>query len=529
MTMKSPAKHVEFLDHLRGVAILAVLLFHTLGLVFGYDVLPWRGWFRDFSAAESFWYFLPLSIGNIGVPIFFVVSGFCIHLSFQSQGKQWGNFISRRIFRIYPAYLVALLFFTVLYGQYFRLDSSSQVLWTQLLSHLFLVHNFQNATIGGINGSFWSIAIEAQLYLLYPALLWLVAKLGWRRTLGLLAGMEILIRGTWGLVDTLETTDTLLKAIAWKLAVSPLGYWFSWSLGAWLAEAHLKQQPLPFAKTSPLWWVGLASLSYFVKPLDSFRFLIFAVATAVTIRQFLGEAEPKFTAPKAALALLKKIGLWSYSLYLIHQPLLQIYAYALNWAVPAETRSVPVAWLLNVTAWLPIMVFSILLYELIELPGIAWGKRLIQPANLGEDSRVAAERSSPPIQAASRTGRLGLKLIALLLFVGGTFWINASLVPRAPGANNNLAWSLATNADAAKRNGALAVTLAEDACQRTHYAETIYLGTLAAAYAETGRFDEAIATAQRACELATKNWETKLLARNQELLERYRQHEPARE
>jgi len=70
--MKSPVKHFELLDRLRGVAILAVLLFHTLSMVFGYDVLPWRGWFRDFSTAGSFLYFLPLSIGNIGVPIFFV-------------------------------------------------------------------------------------------------------------------------------------------------------------------------------------------------------------------------------------------------------------------------------------------------------------------------------------------------------------------------------------------------------------------------------------------------------------------------
>ena len=87
--MKSPVKHVEFLDHLRGVAIIAVLLFHTFGTVFGYDALPWRGWWRDFSVPASFLGLLPFGFGGTaGVAIFFVVSGFCIHTSFQQQGKR---------------------------------------------------------------------------------------------------------------------------------------------------------------------------------------------------------------------------------------------------------------------------------------------------------------------------------------------------------------------------------------------------------------------------------------------------------
>jgi tetratricopeptide (TPR) repeat protein len=94
--------------------------------------------------------------------------------------------------------------------------------------------------------------------------------------------------------------------------------------------------------------------------------------------------------------------------------------------------------------------------------------------------------------------------------------------------NNNMAWSLATNPEARKRNGALAVKLAGAACQRTHYQQTIMVGTLAAAYAEAGRFDEAILTAQRACELAGKNGETNLLQKNGELLALYQNHQPYR-
>jgi tetratricopeptide (TPR) repeat protein len=94
---------------------------------------------------------------------------------------------------------------------------------------------------------------------------------------------------------------------------------------------------------------------------------------------------------------------------------------------------------------------------------------------------------------------------------------------------NNLAWELATSEDNNVRNGARAVELGERACELTHYKKTIYIGTLAAACAEAGRFDDAMATAQKAIVLARQNGEPDLLQKNQELLERYRQHRTARQ
>jgi hypothetical protein len=98
-----------------------------------------------------------------------------------------------------------------------------------------------------------------------------------------------------------------------------------------------------------------------------------------------------------------------------------------------------------------------------------------------------------------------------------------------PETLNNLAWRLATSPDAKVRDGARAVQLAERACKLTSNKTTIYLGTLAATYAEAGRFDEAMATAQKACDLAAQHGETNLLQKNQKLLELYRQHQPYRE
>jgi hypothetical protein len=94
---------------------------------------------------------------------------------------------------------------------------------------------------------------------------------------------------------------------------------------------------------------------------------------------------------------------------------------------------------------------------------------------------------------------------------------------------NNQAWTYATSPEAEVRNSRLAVALAERACELTHYQKTIYVGTLAAAYAEAGRFDDAMATAEKACALAEKSGELNLLQRNQELLALYRQHRPYHE
>jgi len=94
---------------------------------------------------------------------------------------------------------------------------------------------------------------------------------------------------------------------------------------------------------------------------------------------------------------------------------------------------------------------------------------------------------------------------------------------------NNLAWLLATCPDARVRDGALAVKYAERACELTHYDVIPMVGTLAATYAEAGRFDDAISMAQKACAMASKSGEQDLLEKNQQLLALYRTHLPYHE
>lgn len=569
--LNSSKRHIELLDYVRAVAIISVLLFHTFGSTFGYEDLPWHGWVRGFSVPASFLLLLPFSFGGVGVAIFFVVSGFCIHLSFEQQGKDWRSFWIRRFWRIYPAYIAATALAVLFLTTNARADFHHSPLWTQLAAHLFLVHNLNQATFMGINGSFWSLAIEAQLYLLYPLLLLLVGKFGWRRTMLTLACCEFFIRGGDGFVQMMGAGNTLWGQISWLLAASPLGYWFSWSLGAWLADAFLKNQPLPCARVPTFPVIALAVLSYFIRPMLPFQFVLAAIVTAIVIARRLcssrGESAltlPTDTAGSSPAGInrpayfwntFRTIGLWSYSLYLLHQPLLNAVSLLISNVIPGTFRSGIATFIYFLAAWLVIIPISGLWYRVFELPGIALGKWLIQ------------KRASAPVAPARPAWRPKMSFYpmagALVIVVSGILFLTAKLNERdsknelelaefltanhryaaalthyrsalahdgnSVDALNNAAWQLATCPNPQLRDGKTAVELANKACELTGYKQPFYIVTLAAAYAEAGQYDEAITNAQKARVLALRHGQIELATRDEQLLELYQAGKPFHE
>ena len=96
-------------------------------------------------------------------------------------------------------------------------------------------------------------------------------------------------------------------------------------------------------------------------------------------------------------------------------------------------------------------------------------------------------------------------------------------------ALNELAWILATAPDSGLRSGTEAVQLAKRACELAQNKQAAFLTTLSAAYAETGRFSDAIATAQMAGKLAQTAGQKKIAAQDGELLKVYQAGYPFRE
>lgn len=359
--------HLEVLDVLRGGAILAVFLFHCLGPAFGRAALPWHGWRPSLDVEPSFLLVLPVTLGWLGVAVFFVVSGFCIHLSYLRR-PDWGEFFIRRAFRIYPAYVVALLFFALVFPVS-RVNLGSFYGWALIGSHLSLTHNFHPRLAHEISSAFWSIAVECQLYAIYPLLLALVARAGWRRALLIVGAGEFAIRAAAAVA-----AERAPPGLPTWIVLSPFAFWFSWALGAALAERHFRAAPM----SVPAWLVPTFAFltlgSVTLRPPGTFTFLLGAACSAAWLSRRI--VAPGFGTSRF-LDHLRLAGRWSYSLYLIHHPIL--------WAIqrlplrfdPNATLPPLLLFAICAASWFAVLPLSGLFYHACEVPFIEAGKRLI--------------------------------------------------------------------------------------------------------------------------------------------------------
>ncbi len=167
---KSPLtqQHYDCLDGLRAVLALYVVVYHA-----------WIGIFIPKPVGVSH-YFVPLAFGRYAVCFFIILSGFCLMLptlkhNFRLSKGIW-HFIQRRAWRILPPYYFALLL-SVLTD--LPVNGMNEDGWNiflpvtihNLLMHVFLVHNFGLHDFYKINAALWSIAVEWQIYFLFPLLL----------------------------------------------------------------------------------------------------------------------------------------------------------------------------------------------------------------------------------------------------------------------------------------------------------------------------------------------------------------------
>lgn len=365
--------HLPFLDGLRGLAAFAVFLFHAYATAFNIDHLPWNGWFRDFRPLQSAPYLVPLTYGWCGVPIFFVVSGFCIHLSHQRDPQAgWAEFWRRRFWRIYPPYLLAVLvfFFVWPWGTVIGIETPERQ--RQLWSHLLLVHNLDQRTIFGITGPLWSIAVEVQLYLIYPLLLMLIARSGWRQALFLACILEV--AGNYSEPCSLKLFGSRSPYVISK---SPFSFWASWSLGAYLAQCCLDHKPSVLSRIR-FDTVALIALALpLFKPTEPLSFFAFAVAAGVAVDRLVSGAWSPPTGPVGSVCWrhLAFLGTVSYSFYLMHQPFIGLTEKVSSLLIPGLVLSEP-GKVLAALAWYPvILLLSSITYVAIEMPAARVGRR----------------------------------------------------------------------------------------------------------------------------------------------------------
>ena len=373
----SRRSHLHVLDLLRGIAILLVFAHHCFWWHYGKSPIQWSGLTRDLHQPIDRLLFIPFSLGWAGVSVFFVVSGFCIHLSHlrdASSGRGFMIFFIKRFWRIYPPYLAAVVLFLagdILTGQI----SGKEEIFKQTWTHLALLHNFWNDTYHGINPSFWSIAVEAQLYLIYPILWWIGKTRGWLFALLISAFSEI------GIQLLISLPPHLAIAIPKYVSAGPFAYWFSWALGAYLADMWSQNKHLRISPT--LAWIAgvLFILSWFIHPLRHFGFtsaaiLTFALIGRTIFSQTQSPDKQSLFYKEKLNRMLSFFGLISFSFYLFHQPLISI-SNKLLLRLQVQSGNPWVDFIVLLVSIIPITAFSWLTYRWLEKPSMATGKKFL--------------------------------------------------------------------------------------------------------------------------------------------------------
>ncbi|MGP8198175.1 MAG: tetratricopeptide repeat protein [Limisphaerales bacterium] len=158
----------------------------------------------------------------------------------------------------------------------------------------------------------------------------------------------------------------------------------------------------------------------------------------------------------------------------------------------------------------------------------ALGAALLQKGSVDEaiSEFQNALQTMPSLAAAHYNLALALVRMGRVDEAISQYQMTLRLEPADVESQNNLAWLLATCAQASLRNGDKAVELARQANALTGGENPVILHTLAAAYAEAGRFSEAVQTAQRALQLAGAQSKTRLAGQLQSELNLYETGRP---
>jgi peptidoglycan/LPS O-acetylase OafA/YrhL len=241
---------LQSVDALRGIAALGVVLYHAV--------------LQTSNAVPDNFFRWPVkllqfisSFGYVGVFLFFVISGFCIHLQWaksrargESPSIKFGTFWRRRFRRLYPPYLIAFALFLVMMALSTGINVTHFFVY-DVVMHLLMLHNLDPNTCYSINGVFWTLAIEEQLYLAYFLLLFLRSRWGWGPTLIVCAAARV----GWFALSHAAWVATGAGIPVPEAAAS---HWLTWALGAIAVEAAFGLVKLPWWCRNM--WLGIAAI-----------------------------------------------------------------------------------------------------------------------------------------------------------------------------------------------------------------------------------------------------------------------------
>lgn len=361
-------ERINSIDIFRGIAVFFVFAYHSMLLIFwGHDIsyLP-NGLFDISQLSHISSLFLPYKLGWVGVKLFFVLSGFSIHLGTLKLKINLPtidfcrDFFIKRFFRIYPAYLFAIIFIILhpILISYFRPIIFSVPTTQIILVNLFFLYNYTCCTL---TPAFWSLGAEVQLYLIYPLFLFLKNHFSTKIILiySLFISMSCIV------IFNYINSDGLKLGFVGSVL-------FDWLLGVYLAERFYQGLPQIFDKKYIFYGtiVVFFCLAMYRPTLD-LASTISSFFSFLIIQKFIYKSEIKGKIANMFCS----IGKSSYSIYLIHMPLMPYFLAIYHKVIPINPitdMSIGIPFTFGLTY----LVGSIM-YNCIESPMILVGKKVL--------------------------------------------------------------------------------------------------------------------------------------------------------
>ena len=313
----SNSNRLPAVDGLRAVAALWVVLFHVTA--FSHARFP------EVPGIDLF-----LKSGSTGVSLFLVLSGFCLYLPFaagRATRFKTAPFFKRRFRRLAPAYYTSLLLsllLTLVSSAPLGLPqlSMQDIAW-QVTTHAALIHSLFPDTFYALNGAYWSLGLEWQLYLGLPLLIVGVRRLGLARTVAGAIAANVVYRLSLGLGISQGWVTAGGALAEYVLPNQLFGRWAEFALGMVAAELYASKRLDHAGRYLPLMLAGMIALVPLALAVAQFEvshivygLMFFTLLCVVLVSN-------NMVARVLSCRPLVLVGTMSYSLYLVHQPVIQ--------------------------------------------------------------------------------------------------------------------------------------------------------------------------------------------------------------